>query len=247
MLRGYLRTLARRRGPSLFHIAGTVSGERLPVFPAVALAPSRSVVASFGVDHEPIALAGGEDVTFRAGNIVLKRVHDAAEAEWTQDLVARIEPDGFRVAKPVPTADGQWVHDRWSATEFIPGLGPAAPRWNDIVQWGLRFGDAAERERSADSTVLDNRTHRWAIADRVAWADADVPRHRRWAAAVVVADAVVWNGAGASLAREFAATAEDRDLLARALIFRLVAEQLAADPRHGGVLEPYRAIHAALR
>jgi hypothetical protein len=49
-----------------------------------------------------------------------------------------------------------------------------------------------------------------------------------------------------SLARGFGDDPADRDLLGRALVFRLVAEQLAEDPRHGARLEPYRRVLAEL-
>jgi uncharacterized protein (TIGR02569 family) len=264
--------------------------------PPVAVLPSRSILSAFGAHGEPDALEGGEGLAFRAGSVVLKRVHDVAEAEWTQATLARIDQDGFRVPTPIPATTGDWVHDRWSASRFVPDLRPVAPRWNDIVPWGLRFGEAAERARPPNADALDARTHRWAVADRVAWSEADVQlspeatevrrllaelvipvrvterhfvhgdlsgnvfldgfdrpvildvspylRHRRWAAAVVVADAVLWHGADASFARGFAAGTDDRGLLGRALIFRLVAEQLAPDPRHGATLEPYRRVLA---
>jgi uncharacterized protein (TIGR02569 family) len=245
----------------------------------------------------PVPSSGGEGLAFRSGDIVLKRVHDAGEAAWTQTLLSAIEQDGFRVATPIPTTDGRWVCNGWVANEFLPELEPAAPEWHRIVEWGLRFGDAADRARPPSDAALEQRTHRWAIADRVAWDEdeAVLPpaasevqralveqtatgvaqrrvihgdlagnvfvdgsgrpvildvspylRPRRYAAAVVIADAVLWNGADLSLATGFAASAEQRDLLARALVFRLVAEQLATDPRHGALLEPYRAVLAAL-
>src|SRR4051812_43101220 len=113
----------------------------------VSAAPSRSVIAAFGVRDEPVALTGGEGLAFRVGDVVLKRVHDVAEAEWTQSTLAGIDQDGFRVATPVRAASGLWVHDRWAASEFVPDLRPAAPHWEDIIECGLRFGDAAERAR----------------------------------------------------------------------------------------------------
>jgi hypothetical protein len=64
-------------------------------------------------------------------------------------------------------------------------------------------------------------------------------RPRRWAAAIVIADAVLWNGADPELAESFASVVPDRDLLGRALAYRLVAEQLAERPRHGADLRPY--------
>jgi uncharacterized protein (TIGR02569 family) len=263
------------------------------------VAPSRAVVQGFGGRGEPVALVGGEGSSFRAGSVVLKRVHAVGEAEWIQATLAEVEQDGFRVAPPIAAATGRRVLDRWTANEFLAGLRPAAPRWDVVIESGLRFGEAAERARPAGSDALDARTHRWAVADRVAWSEAEVLlspeaarlldrlarlvapddqparrfvhgdlsgnvfldaarrpvildvspclRPRRWAAAIVVADAVLWHGADASFARRFASEQSDRDLLGRALIFRLVAEQLATGPRPGAMLEPYRRMLTAIR
>jgi hypothetical protein len=72
-------------------------------------------------------------------------------------------------------------------------------------------------------------------------------RPRRWAVAIVFGDAVLWNGADLSLAASFATDPTDRDLFGRALIFRLVAEQVADNPRHEAHLQPYRDVLFALR
>lgn len=257
-----------------------------------------AVREAFGVDGDEIPLGGGEGMSVRIGGVVLKRVHDVDEAEWTQGLQARLGEDGFRIAAPVPTLTGHWTHDGWSASRFVDGLRPVAPAWRAIATVGVRFSDAAEAARHGGGTeTLGARTHRWAVADRVAWGEAqvdlpttvgavaaelaallgdpprdrqvvhgdltgnvyvdrdDVPvvldfspylRPREWGKAIVVADAVLWNGAALVLAQSFAATARTRDLLGRALLFRLVAEQLAAEPRHGAQLGPYRRMLSSL-
>jgi uncharacterized protein (TIGR02569 family) len=264
----------------------------------VTTVPAESVVRAFGVRAGPVPLPGGERLSFRVGPLVLKRVHDVMEAAWTQELLAHVEPNGFRVATPVPAIDGTWIVDAWAASEFIAGLEPVAPRWELIIEWGLRFGAAADRALPTDESALDDRTHRWAAAERVAWGEAAVNlsaeaaavqeeladlllpdpsrerrfvhgdltgnvfvdpagcpvvldvspylRQARWAAAIVVADSVLWHDADPAIAREFAALPDDRDLLGRALIFRFVAEQLAANPRHGAKLEPYRHLISVL-
>ena len=240
-----------------------------------------------------MALVGGEGVAFRVGDIVLKWTRDAREAAWVQGLLARLGPEGYRIADPVATLEGEWTHDGWTASAFIADLRPAAPAWEAIAEVGLRFADDAEPERDTGREALSRRTHRWAVADRVAWGAAevdlsaeataivdrlgallaetepgehvvhgdlsgnvffdpsDVPvildvspylRPRRWGSALVVADAVLWNGEPPSLAESFAADALDLDLLGRALIFRLVAEQMADDPRHGALLGPYQRL-----
>jgi uncharacterized protein (TIGR02569 family) len=261
--------------------------------------PEPSLLARFGLDGEPEVLAGGEGLAFRVGSVVVKRVHDAAEAAWVQGLLARLEPDGFRVAAPIATHDGGWIADGWSACEWLPGLEPLAPAWPGVIDAGLRFCDAAEQARAGGGAeVLGSRRHRWAVADRVVWdgehvrlpepatairqrietllapepdparvfvhgdltgnvfVDVDeVPvvldvapylRPRGWAAAIVVGDAVLWNDAHPALAVELAADDQARDLLGRALLFRLVAEQLATSPRYGATLPPYQRVLDAL-
>ena len=142
------------------------------------------------------------------------------------------------------------------------------------------------------------RTHRWAIADRFAWSEAEVqltpavaevcagftatlrrPQDRerrfvhgdlsgnvfrdergrpvvldispylrpaRWAAAIVVADAVLWYDADPAIARAFASAPRDHDLLVRALLFRLVAEQLGGSLDRA-MLESYERLRILLR
>jgi len=131
------------------------------------------VCAAFGTDGAPQLLDGGEGTSFRLGDVVLKRVIDDAESEWTQQLLTRVPQDGYRSAEPVPTIDDRWVHDGWIAHRYIPDLRPAAPNWDLVMRAGVRFGDAAEEVRG-DPEVLTRRTHRWAVADRVAWGEAGV-------------------------------------------------------------------------
>ena len=64
----------------------------------------------------------------------------------------------------------------------------------------------------------------------------------RWGDAVVVADAVTWLDGDPALATAFAGDAEGLDLLARALAFRLVAEQLGPLAGESGSLDPYERI-----
>jgi uncharacterized protein (TIGR02569 family) len=255
------------------------------------------VLDAFAINGDPLALPGGEAMSFRVGDFVVKRVHDDVEAEWTQGLLSQTEQEGFRIAEPIQTADGCWICDGWSASRFMPGLRSAVPLWNEIATAGLIFADAVECVRDGGADILAGRSHRWAFADRVAWGEAKpeldqeatevylaltarltgrttkdqivhgdltgnvyldpagIPvildfspylRPRRWAVAIVFGDAVLWNGVDLSLARSFAADPNDRDLFARALIFRLVAEQMAAVPRHGAHLQPYRDMLSAL-
>jgi len=260
-------------------------------------APSTAVLDAFGVGGAARRLGGGQGGAYLVDDIVVKRVDDPAETDWTCQLLSRLEPDGFRVSEPVSTTDRQWVYDGWAATRFITGLRSIVPRWGDVIAAGLRFCDAAERARDHDDGVLAARTHRWAVADRMAWGEQSVElsdetaalfadisaefddaarqsrfvhgdlsgnvfvdasgtpvvldvspylRPRRWAAAIVVCDALLWHHADPDLARTLSAQG-DRSLLFRALAFRLLADELAGRLSHGRPpYATYRTVLASL-
>ncbi len=71
-------------------------------------------------------------------------------------------------------------------------------------------------------------------------------RPAHWGDAIVIADAVTWLGADPSLATLFATDQTRLDLLARALIFRLVAEQTGPLAGQANAIEPYERIAALL-
>ena len=123
--------------------------------------PPAEVLAAFGLRGQPRLLAGGEGVAFRVQDVVLKRTIDAGEAEWTQALLHRVDPQGFRIAEPVPANDGRWVYDGWSACRFVADLRPAAPDWPAITDAGLRFCDAVEcvREGGDRKSTRLNSSH----------------------------------------------------------------------------------------
>jgi hypothetical protein len=57
---------------------------------------------------------------------------------------------------------------------------------------------------------------------------------------------VLWYGADVSLMRSFARDADRADLVVRALIFRLIADELSAQPIRESFLARYRLMLAVL-
>jgi uncharacterized protein (TIGR02569 family) len=209
------------------------------------LTPPREVIAAFGADD--VAMFKPLDM-------------DGAALEWQAEVLASLEPDGFRVAAPLRARDGSLVVGGWTAWPRLEGR--HEPRWAEIVAVGERFHRAlAGFPRPA---VLDARTDPWAHADRIAWDEGDVHddpdiarllaarrpvdapeqlihgdlsgnvlfadslppavidfspywRPAGYASAIVVADAVAWYGARPSLLATV-----DRQLLIRAVLFRLL-------------------------
>jgi uncharacterized protein (TIGR02569 family) len=132
-------------------------------------APPADVLAAFGVSARPEPLSGGQATAWRAVDVVLKPLDMSVDALRCQaEVLGAVEPDGFRVAAPMRSQDGELVVDGWTAWPMLAGA--HAPRWADIVAVGERFHRAlAGVERPA--AVLDARTDGWARADRIAWGE----------------------------------------------------------------------------
>ncbi|GGV25712.1 TIGR02569 family protein [Streptomyces longisporoflavus] len=133
--------------------------------------PGRDVLDAFRLAGSAVRLPGGEGVSVRVGDVVLKPAGPDSEfAEWLGDIMASIREDGFRVARPLRAATGAWSHGGWTASHVVTGTEPdhsAAPRWLEVVAAGQAFHRAlAGVPRPC---FLDRRRDEWATGDRVAW------------------------------------------------------------------------------
>lgn len=234
-------------------------------------------------------LAGREGHAWRAGDIVLKPADvPADELEWQAAVIGSIQSRAVRVAPPRRAADGAFVVDGWCATDYLTGAHEPA-RWPEVI----RAGEALHAAIAGQSRppLLDRRTDRWAVGDRVAWEElpddeySDLPffarlaaarepldgpsqlihgdltgnvlfadglppaiidfsaywRPTAYASAIVVADALVWEGADASVLDAVGHVERFGQYLVRALIFRLLSE---ARPHDGDRYRP--AVELAL-
>jgi uncharacterized protein (TIGR02569 family) len=132
--------------------------------------PPDDVLAAYGLAGSPAPLDGGQGRTFVLDGVVLQPAPSAAEAEWTAELLDAIVPDGFRVARPVPSRDGGWVVGGWCAFEEVPGTHRLwDAHWPDAVEVSQRFHRALAGV--ARPGFLAQRQSPLALADRVAWGE----------------------------------------------------------------------------
>ncbi|GIE95215.1 TIGR02569 family protein [Paractinoplanes rishiriensis] len=130
--------------------------------------PSRRVLAAFGARTPAVAVPGGQGVTWRAGELILKPTDDPALAAWcAETLTALVEDGRFRVSRPVAQSDG-WVADGWTAWRWVEG---AAADWriHEIAAAGAAFHEALRAVPRPD--LLDRCEDPWRYADRIAWGE----------------------------------------------------------------------------
>jgi hypothetical protein len=84
---------------------------------------SRSFPIKGTLQHLP----GGENRSYRAGEIVYRHESSISEATFIAGLYANLPMRGFRLPQPIRSFQGAWVSpEEWSAWSFIEGR-PAAP------------------------------------------------------------------------------------------------------------------------
>lgn len=130
--------------------------------------PSPAVLDAFGIEGLPVNLSSGRGDTWATPGAVLKPVEDEPEAAWVASLASRVRQQGFRLARPIPSADGRWIVDKWCAWERVPGE-HRNDRWTELLAAATAFHDAVANE--AKPAFIDRRTDRWRISDRLAWGE----------------------------------------------------------------------------
>jgi putative hydrolase of the HAD superfamily len=162
---------------------------------ALVVLPPRSVLDAFGVgdaadEGDVRPLAGGQGFSVRVGGLVFRPCDAGAieEAQWAAEAVAGLADHldtaenagasgaaGFRVARPVRAASGEFFVNGWGATKVLSGqlrgIGSDAADWEGLFAAARAYGSALRSLPKPD--FLDRRDHRWALADRVAFGTAD--------------------------------------------------------------------------
>jgi uncharacterized protein (TIGR02569 family) len=144
--------------------------------------PPAGVLRAFGAEGLPEALPGGQGTSWLAGDLVFKSDPGTCQ-DCLGTMLAALDPEDVRIAKPVPTRRGAWRHEGWTATQWVEGAEPqhaAAPVWLDILEAGRAFHRAVAH--LSRPHCLDERQDPWAAADRAAWGERPLQVHSAFTA-----------------------------------------------------------------
>lgn len=134
--------------------------------------PPTHVLEAFGAAGPALKLPGGRGTTWRVGDVVLKPLDVLpGELEWLHRITrADTSPDEIRLSLPMMSRKGELVVDGWTAFPALEGE-HQTERWADIATVARRLAD---RFRGVDRPAfLDDRSHAWARADRLAWGEVE--------------------------------------------------------------------------
>jgi uncharacterized protein (TIGR02569 family) len=147
--------------------------------------PPQRVLSAFGASEEPQRLPGSS--AWRSGGLVLKPVTDRPHTVWLASTLSHLAAPDLRIARPVRATDGRWIIGGWTATRYLDGQ--PETRYDQVLSAALKLAQAmAGLPRPG---FLGRRQDSGALADRIAWAEVDVPveeaKGGRWFEVLAVA------------------------------------------------------------
>ncbi len=139
------------------------------------------MLEAFGATVAPVPMTGGQQMSWRAGDLALKPDTWPDLHQWLGTALADVPRTRVRLAEAVPTRDGRWVVDGWGATRFVEGAEAAVHRRD----WATVLGAGRALHAALDGLprpgLLGHSSGPWARADRAAWGELDRPVHPRLA------------------------------------------------------------------
>ena len=133
--------------------------------------PPAHVLQAFGAVGEGARFAGGRGTAWRFGDMVLKPLDVLpGELTWLQQLASMHPVRDFRMSVPLAGRGGELVVDGWTAFPLLEGEHQPG-RWPEIA--GVAHAIAKQFAGVERPAFLDDRTHAWARADRLAWGEGE--------------------------------------------------------------------------
>jgi len=134
--------------------------------------PSQFILDAFSITKKPYLLKGGQGITYRCGDIILKPIDSYGysaidESTAVADIINDLNNSkDFRIPKPIRATTGEWVFDNWVAWTVVEGK-----ETKDQYKNKFQACDAFHHAIShlSKPTFIDKRNDPWAIADRVTW------------------------------------------------------------------------------
>ncbi len=127
------------------------------------------IAGLYGADQQPTMLTGGQNTTWKAGDLILKPA--APTSGSLAELICEIPvTDALRLPKPLKSIQGHWVESGYVAWTYLQGETMRGRYEEKIVICDLF---SAAFSGIARPNLLDQRKDAWAMADRVTWNEHD--------------------------------------------------------------------------
>ena len=136
------------------------------------------VLELFCASGKPKLLPGGQGTTFCCGSIVMKPCDNPIEWNGLAPLLCKLNPVGYRLARPIQASDDRWEVDGWMATRMTSGTsGYAGHEAEALTACRCFHQELSEIYHSNDCpNWLGSKNTAYRKADRIAWGEEPWPQ-----------------------------------------------------------------------
>ena len=134
---------------------------------------NREIINEFS-DHisKPVPLKGGQNTSFRIGNVVVKPISEPEKYIWLANELKNIKSNTLNIARPVLSKSGQYIIQGYGATRFMR-CKFYSNRLNEKLEASNAFHELVGKIVKPSSFM--EWTSPWSLATQVAWEELSIP------------------------------------------------------------------------
>jgi hypothetical protein len=132
---------------------------------------SKEILNWFNLSGDIVPLSGGQNTSVRVNNAVLKPVDDIHHSEWLLNIIYNINPQGYRVSKPIRSKYGTFVSRGWACTQYEIGKDVKGRIEEKLLVSRLFHRDLS----SVDFRDFPHTGNPWSKGHRIAWQIDELP------------------------------------------------------------------------
>ena len=81
----------------------------------------KDVLDAFNLTGNIECLSGGRNTSIRVNDAVLKPIDNIPYYEWLLNIISKINPQEYRLSKPIKSNNGTFIHKGWCCNRYEPG------------------------------------------------------------------------------------------------------------------------------
>lgn len=132
---------------------------------------SEEILNLFNLSGDIVPLSGGQNTSVKVSNAVLKPIDDIHHSEWILNIIYNINPQGYRVSKPIRSKYGTFVSRGWACTQFEVGKDIKGRIEEKLLVSRLFHHDLS----SINFTDIPHTDNPWTKGHRIAWQIDELP------------------------------------------------------------------------
>lgn len=132
------------------------------------------ILYAFNLNGEVSSLNGGQNTSVRVKDAVLKPVGENVQfCEWALNILNKINPNEYRLSKPIISNNGTFVYKGWCCTRYEPGEHRDGNVKQKLEVSRLFHHDLAD----IDFINIPKAHDPWSISHRIAWQKENLPQN----------------------------------------------------------------------